>query len=336
MRLNLSGLISYSILILLLPFFSFTMTTNNEPVDVTAGKMTYKWEVEKVFLERSNNINPVLTQGKSTLKANMIMYDNKSETGYAFGNVYYRNDEDQIILTSGEGTYKTRLKEIVVKDNPKILMLKDNTVARSDLMKIYPEKDIVLMLGNVNITNTNFIIGGDEATLYQKTGKMIVIGNASACQQNTVITADKFDVQTRKGALDTYTAIGKVKIDDLKQGYTINSGRLDYYKEIGYSRITDHPVITFTNKNTKAYSIYMEKFDKEETANLMGNVVIVNDTKKAYSKWGYYYMHIKKMLLTGSPYVIDNQSKFQSDRIIYDINSETLNMIGKGAGYYQY
>ncbi len=312
-------------------------TSTNEPVDVSAGRMTYKWQIEKVFLENSNNIIPVLTQGKSTLKADMIMYDNKEEIGYAFGNVYYRNNKDHIILTSGEGTYRTRLKEIVVRDNPKIVMLKDNTVAKSDLMKIYPEKNTIIMLGDVNITNTNFTIEGDQATVYQKTGNIIVIGNACTKQEKTIINADKISFFTIKGSLESFNALGNVKVEDLKEGYTINSGRIDYYKEIGYTRITDHPYITFTNKNIKAYSIVMEKFDKEEKANLIGDVVIIQNNKKAYSYWGEYFMHIKKILLTGNPYLVDaKKSKFKSDKIIFNVDSETMNMIGKGAGFYQY
>jgi|GEM_PF-1430733 len=336
-RLNIIQVVSIIFLLICrLCFSQAANVTSNEPVDVTAGRITYKWEIEKVFLENSNNITPVLTQGKSTLKADTMIYDNKIETGYAFGNVFYRNYADQIILTSGEGTYSSRRKEIVVRNNPKIIMLKDGTVAKSDLMKIYPDKDTIIMIGSVVITNTNYIIGGNEATVYQKTGKMIIIGNASARQEKTVMTADKISILTSHGALDTYTAIGNVKIDDLKEGYTINSGRLDYYKDIGYSKITDHPVISFTNKNVKAYSIAMEKFDKEEKANLLGNVMIVQESKKAYSKWGEYFMHTKKIQLTGNPYLVERHSKFKSDKILFDVDSETMNMIGKGAGFYQY
>ncbi len=314
---------------------TFQVSTN-EPVDISAGKMTYKWDIEKVILENSNNITPLITQGKSSLKADMMIYDNKTEIGYAFGNLYYRNSAEQIILTSGEGTYNTKLKEIIVRQNPKILSLKDNTLAKSDMMKIYPDSDIIIMIGDVHITNTNFIIEGDHATMYKKTGLIVVIGHARATQEKTVMKADKISMQTSKGSLESYTAIDHVNVEDKKEGYTINSGRLDYYKDIGYSRITKNPVITFKDKNVQAYSIVMEKFDKEEKANLLGNVVIVQENKKAYGKWGEYYTKEKKMYLTGNPYLVEKKSRFLSDKIIFDVDTETMSMIGKGAGFYKY
>jgi lipopolysaccharide export system protein LptA len=81
----------------------------------------------------------------------------------------------------------------------------------------------------------------------------------------------------------------------------------------------------------------MEKFDKEGKADLLANVMIVQGSKKAYSHWGEYFIHDKKMVLTGNPYLIDEKnSKFLSDKIIYDDDSKTMKMIGKGAGNYLY
>ncbi len=314
---------------------AFKVSTN-EPVEVTAGKSTYKWEIEKLLLENTNNMMPLIIQGKSSLKANTIIYDNKTEIGYAFGNVFYQNTEEKFILMAGEGTYNTKTKELIVKQNPKIISQKDNTLAKSDLMKIYPDKDLVIMIGHVKITNTNFIIEGNQATIYQKTGQIKVIGNARAKQEKTIMNSDKIDIQSKNGILENYTAIGNVKVEDIKEGYTINSGRLDYYKELGYSKISQKPVITFKDKNIKAYSIIMEKYDQEEKANLLGNVIIIQDNKKAYAKWGEYLVKEKKMVLSGNPYLIEKKSKFHANKIIFDVDAETMNMIGKGAGFYQY
>lgn len=331
------------LIIFILVFFSsvhlhaqFAAMNTNQPVDVTAGRSTYKWEIQKTILENTNNQKPVINQENSVLEADTIIYDQKLETGYAFGNVVYQNKKDKMVLTAGEGTYNTKKKEIIAKKNPVLIMKKDNTKAKSEVMKIYPNRDYVNMIGNVWITNQKFVIEGDNADMFQKSGKFKVMGNAVAKQEKTILNSDIIEADSKGGEIGSYAATGHVKVLDKKEGYTINSGRLDYYKELGYSKITKDPVITFTNKNVKAYSITMEKYDKEDKANLLGNVIIIQGNKKAYSKWGEYFSKDKKMILTGNPVLYQGKTKFAAQKIIVNIDSETMNMIGKGSGIYEF
>lgn len=311
-------------------------TSKNEPADVTAGKSTYRWEIKKLILEISNNVKPVIVQGDTVLQANTIIFDDKADVGYAYGNVIYENKKDKIILLAGEGTYDSKKKEIIARNKPVIIQKKDNTYATSDIMKIYPNRDYVILIGNVRITNTNFTMTGDQANMNQKTGKMKVMGNARTKQGNSFLRADNLDIESKNGKLDSYVALGNVQIEDAKEGYTINSGRLDYFKDLGYSRISQKPVITFTNKNITAYSIIMEKFDKENKANLLGNVIIHQGKRKAYAKWGEYFIKQKKMVLTGNPVLVEKSSRFNSYKINIDIQEETMGMVGKGTGFYEY
>lgn len=330
-----------AILIIYILFFKILfaqnlLTNKNEPVEVTAGKSTYNWEIERIILENTNNIVPIIVQGNIILKANTILYDNKNEIGYAFGSIFYQNNEDKMILTAEEGTYDTKKKEIIVKQNPVLISQKDNTIAKSDIMKIYPDKEYIVLIGNVFISNSNFIIQGDQAILYQKSGQFKVMGNAKAIQDELTLYANKIDIFSKKGKLDNYTALGNVKIIENKEGYIITSGRMDYYKDLGYSKISKNPVITFKEKNIEAYSIIMEKYDKEEKANLLGNVIIIQNNKKAYAKWGEYFIKNKKMILTGNPILIEGQSKFNANKIIIDVEQETMSLVGKGNGFYEY
>ena len=186
-------------------------------------------------------------------------------------------------------------------------------------------------------------IEGNEAVLNQKTGKMKVTGNSRVKQDKTFLVADVFDISSKNGKMDNYTATGNVKITDKKEGYTILAGKLDYYKELGYTRITKgytnlgpNPVLQFTNKNVTATSLLMEKYDKEDKANLLGNVVINQGAKKAYAKWGEYFVKKKKMYLRGNPVLVDGKSKFNSFKINIDVTEETMTMVGKGSGFYEY
>lgn len=310
--------------------------TNKEPINLISGLSTYKWDIKKWILEYTNNIGPVIVQGESMLKANMMIYNENTEVGFAYGNVYYENKKDRNILTSEEGTYNGKIKEIIANKNPVIIMQNDNTVAKSDIIKIYPNKDLTYLIGNVWITNSNNIILGEQAILNQKTGKFNIIGNAKSIQKDSVLTADKIDIYSTNKQLASYTATGHVVLNDKVQGYIINSGRLDYYKELGYSKISINPVITFTSNNITAYSIVMEKYDKEDKANLLGNVIIIQNNKKAFSKWGEYYTKTKKMYLTGNPILVEGNTKFAAQKIMVDIEAGTMSMIGKGIGFYQY
>jgi len=310
--------------------------STNEPVEVTAGKTTYKWEIERLILENTNNQIPLIVQGEASLKANTIIYDNKKEMGYAFGDIFYQNKKEQVILTAGEGTYNTKTKELIVKQNPKIISKKDNTTARSTLMKIYPERDYIVMIGNVKITNTNYTIEGDQAIYYHRDGQFKILGKAKTIQEKTTLKADKIVVSSKSGNLESYTATGDVQVEDSKEGYTIKSGRLDYFKELGYSKITQNPVILFKDKNIEAYAITMEKYDNEEKANLLGNVIIVQEKKRAYAKWGEYFIKTKKMALSGNPMLVEGRSMFSANKILIDVDSETMSMIGRGSGLYEY
>lgn len=314
----------------------FATMDTNQPVDVTAGRSVYKWEIKRVILENTNGEMPYIVQGDTTLKANTIIYDDKEEIGYAYGNVRYENSKEKMVLTSGEGTYNTKKKEIIARVRPKVVMQKDNVTAKSDVMKMYSGKDYMLLLGNVWITNKKFIMEGDQATFFQKAGKFKLLGNARAIQEENTLNADKIDADSQNGQMNNYTAEGHVKVVNTKGDYVINSGRLDYYKEIGYSKMTKKPFLFFSNQNIYAYSIVMEKYDDEDKANLLGDVIIIQGNKRIYAKWGEYFTKIKKMILTGNPIMVQGNSRFNTSRIEVDVEAGTMNMIGTGTGYYEY
>lgn len=310
--------------------------STNAPTEVTAGRSVYKWEIKRLILENTNGVAPFIVQGDSTLRANTIIYDDKAEIGYAYGRVNYQNLKDRTVLTCGEGSYDTKKKEIIARKNPRIVMQKDNVTAKSDIIKIYSGKDYTLLLGNVWITNKQFTMEGDQATFFQKQGKFKLLGNAKAKQKDTTLYADKIDADSRDGQMDSYTAQGHVNVIDTKGDYNMRSGRLDYYKELGYTKMTKNPYLYFSNQNIYAYSIVMEKYDDEDKANLLGDVIILQGNKKIYAKWGEYYTKTKSLILTGNPIMVQGNSRFNTSRIEVDVEAGTMNMIGTGTGYYEY
>lgn len=324
-----------------LSFAGSFRTSPTKPVEITAGRSVYKWEIKKLILENSNKIQPSINYENSFLRAEMMIYDDNIKKGFAYGNVYYEDRKENIIMKAEEGVYDENTKEITLSKNPKIILKKDGTIATGNKIKIYPEKDTILLIGNVKISNTNIIVKSDIAEINQSKNTFVVKNNVEVIEKNSKLYADRLYLDTKKKNQESYTATGNVKIVDEKEGYAIYGNRLDYFKEEGYTRITGgysnetRPFIDFKEKNAKASSIVMEKFDKEEKANLLGDVIITQGKRTAKAMWGEYFIKRKKVILTGNPILEENNSRFQSYKINVDIENETMNMMGKGSGVYQ-
>ncbi len=310
--------------------------SQNIPVQVNAGQTTYEWEIQRWLLENTNSIKPRLVQGQSELTAQTIIYDYQNEIGYAYGNVFYQNRADKVTLRAGEGVYYTKEKKIVVRRNPVIEMKSSGTVATSDVMTIYTEEDYIILSGNVVIKSSNYTMTGDRATYYQTTGSFKISGTASTSMNDTLLTADRIDIVTENSRLKSYTAIGNVHAVNTNEGYTIESGRLDYFKDLGYTRITENPVIVFHEHNMRAHSIVMEQFENEKKANLIGNVIIEQGDQRAYARWGEYYSDQKIMYLSGNPILASGGSKLNANRIMVDVDAGEMTMVGGGTGFYRY
>jgi lipopolysaccharide assembly outer membrane protein LptD (OstA) len=311
-----------------------------EPVKISAGKTTVKMtsmrEFQQTILENQNRIMPNIIQGQNSLKAETIIYNGQQEIGYAYRNVVFEDKENNAVLTAGEGTYYTQERKVVVERNPKLLMRNDNTVATSRTMTFYQDLDYAVLSGNVEIKGADYTMRGDRARLYQNTGKFLMTGKAQTEDDDKILVADSIDIRTKDNRLENYTASGNVSVTSKTEGFIIQSGRLDYYEELGYSRITRNPKIIFKERNIVAYSRVMEKYDAENKANLLGDVVIVQGDRRAYAKWGEYLINEEKVILTGNPVLIEGNSRFNAFQIVVDVKSETMHMIGGGRGLFYY
>jgi lipopolysaccharide export system protein LptA len=241
-----------------------------------------------------------------------------------------------ISLRAGQGVYYTRDKKIVVSGSPVIEMKRSGTTASADVMTIYTEEDYIIMTGNVVIKSSNYTLTSDKATYYQSTGTFKLSGRASSPMNDTILTADRIDIITVNNQLKSYSAIGNVEAVNTNDGFTIYSGRLDYYKELGYARITENPVIVFHDQNMRAYSKVMDQYENEKKANLIGNVIIEQGDQRAYAHWGEYFSDQKIMNLSGNPILASGESKMNANRIMVDVSAGEMTMIGGGTGYYRY
>ena len=315
--------------------------SKEKPVEIKAGRAIYKWEIKRLILENSNNVLPNITYDNSVLSANLMIYDDNLKKGFGYGKIYYEDKKERLIVTAEEAVYDEATKLITLTHNPKIIMKRDGTIARGDKILIYPEKEDIFLIGNVNITNTNYSISGKNANLNQNRKSFQIKKDVIFIQKDSKIYADRIALETGIRGNENYVADGNVRIHDEKENYSIYGNRLDYFKDDGYTRITGgysnihpKPTIEFEDKNSKASSIVMEKFDKEEKANLLGDVVIKQGNKRAKAMWGEYFIKKKFVILTGNPVIEDGNSIFTSYKISVDIEKETMNMVGRGKGRY--
>lgn len=309
--------------------------SQNVPVQVNAGRLSYEWQIQRLLLEYTNSIRPDIVQGRDELTAKTIIYDQANEIGYAFDNVVFRNRAEGTTLRAGQGVYYTKEKKVVVTDNPVITMRSGGTTATSDSMTIFTEQDYVIMNGNVVIKSSNYTLTGNQATYFQSTGAFKIAGRATTTMNDTILTADRIDIVTENNKLKSYSAIGNVRADNTNEGYTIYSGRLDYFKELGYSRITENPCIVFRGHDIRAYSLVMEQFENEHKANLIGNVIIEQGTQRAYARWGEYFTDKKLMYLTGNPILARGTgSKMNANRIVVDMEAGEMTASGGGNGFW--
>ena len=256
------------------------------PTDMTAGKMTYQWEIKRMLLESSNTNIPRIVQGDMKLSANTIIFDDKNQIGYAYGNVYIENKKQGFVLTAGECNYFTAEKKMIARSNPVITSAKEGVKMTAEQMTFFIDQDLMILNGNAHIDGANYSMKGDAARFYQQSGKISLSGNTETKTKDSFFKADQVDIFTRNQQLDSYVARGNVVVINDKEKYTITSGKLEYYEARGFSRITENAVIDFEDKKIMADEIEITTKDQKLVSyKTKGNVRIIN--KKGDAENGY-------------------------------------------------
>jgi lipopolysaccharide export system protein LptA len=80
----------------------------------------------------------------------------------------------------------------------------------------------------------------------------------------------------------------------------------------------------------------MERYDREKKANLLGDVRIVQEGKIAYSRWAEYRTAERKMTMTGNPIIVEGESRWKTQKVIVDVDTGMMDMVGSGQGVFQY
>lgn len=309
--------------------------TSEEPVDITAGKSTYYWQIDKIILEKLDDQTANVVQGKKELSADTIIYDSETEIGYAYENVVFTDHEEGTVLTAGSGTYYTDTQKVVVWDDP-VLKFEDGTVARSDRMTFFSDGDYVILKNNVIISNGEMTMEGEKATYFNDSGKFKILGQATTKQSNMILTAENIDVTSEDDKIISYTAEGNVVAENPEEGYKIYAGKLEYFEETGYTRITENPYINFYEQDIEVYANQIEQYKEKQKSNLLGDVIIIQQDQKAYSRWGEYYTDEDMIYLSGNPIMVSGDSQFTAHRIVLDIEAGEMSMVGGGTGFYNY
>lgn len=310
------------------------MSQSSEPIQITAERSVFQWEIQRLVLEGKMKQVPTIQQGTSVLKADTIVYEDQKKVGYAFGNVSFQDAQRGAVLLAGEGTYDTRKREVTATKTPRLYLKKDNVEVTGNVIRFLPEKNDMFVYRNVKIKGKGYLLQGDQAQLYQSANRLFVQGNASLEQEDTTILSRTMQVFYGNGKISSYTALDDVSVTEKKKGYVITGGRLDYYEELAYTRITKDPQIHFTNDSgaAKVFCLVIDMYQNEERANLLGNVQIIKGNQRVTARWGQYYIKQKRIVLTGNPVLEDGNSRFEATVMIFDVDKQELVLEGRGRG----
>jgi len=325
------------ILLWLWSSIAFGVVEESEPIQVTAEKSVFQWEIQRLLLEGKMKQVPTIQQGSSVLKADTIVYEHEKKIGFAFGNVSFQDSVRRALLLAGEGTYDTIKKEVTATKNPRLYLKKDQVEISGRMIRFLVEKNDMFVYHNVKIKGKDYVLYGDQGQLFQTANRLVIQGQARLQQGETTIASRRMQILYGDGKLSSYTALDDVVVTEKKQGYVITGGRLDYYEDLAYTRVTRDPRIHFTNDSGAAQvsCLVIDMYKNEDRANLLGNVEIVKGGQRVTARWGQYLMKQKRIILTGNPVLEDKTSRFEASVMVFDVDKQELILEGKGKGRLQ-
>jgi lipopolysaccharide export system protein LptA len=310
---------------------------------LTAGQGTYFSQKQEVYVKEHPFVK--MAKEKTTARSDTMTIYNDRDYIVLIGHVVIRNVSN--LITGQKATYYSKTGRFIVVSNARAIQ--NDLTVKGDLI------DMTVLDGDIQ----NYVADGNVYLENKKDGYNLTAGKmdydkkigftrlsdhpsvnmseAGTTNQNTHMTADRIDLNTdTNGKMKSYTAIGNVHVRDLKEGYVIDSGRLDYYNAKGYAKITQKPVIHFEGRKMDAYALTMERYDREKKANLLGDVRIVQEGKIAYSRWAEYRTAERKMTMTGNPIIVEGESRWKTQKVVVDVDTGVMDMIGNGQGVFQY
>ncbi len=157
-------------------------------------------------------------------------------------------------------------------------------------------------------------------------------GQVKVTQEQGILYADKV---WHYLAEDRLEASGNVHYQEKKDNETtdIYGGRMVYNRKTGYGTVSKSPKIirqdTVNPKNdTTITGDLIEMFNNEKRAKVTGHVIIVQPEAKSKSDVADYYYQEKKLVLTGNPWVWqqneDNTSEYTGNVITVFTENERV------------
>ncbi len=243
-------------------------------------------------------------------------YDKLSNILIITGKIKFDDKNDNFQIFSDKATY--------LKNNERVIT-EGNSRAVNDVDKIYLEADefdynklsnILIINGKVKFDDKTekIQIFSDKAT-YSKNKEIInTEGNSKAINENgLVITADKL---IHNKILNTFEAIGNVKIDDPVKDYIIYAEKINYKKN-------EEKIISFgkseafieSKYNFKSNDLILYRNKMEMMSDKYSTINDDNSTLYELSKFKYYLND--KVLKGEKVYVTTNLNKDKSDKFFF-------------------
>ncbi len=308
-------------------------------VAVTAGKSFFKTIEELIILETANNRRPTISQGPVALIADTMIYDEKTEIGYATGNLRFADLNNRTFFSAQEGTYFTKEKKVVLRKSPEILLEQGDNISTKiigRIITIYPDDSYIHVQGNIAIDDGKTYITGEEVRIWSKEDKMIVSGNVQSISEDQKLVADRLNVQFQDGELYNYVARGNVIANSEEDGFTLQSGILFYDNTTDFYKALIEPSIFFQEQETISHANIIE-YDKTYWDRQFNRYVVTIQGKHeqiAYSRWAVFHGSNNIINMYGNPRLVQQGSEIFGTEIIVNIDSNNMEILGGGRGFF--
>ena len=308
-------------------------------VAVTAGKSLFKTIEGLIILETANNRRPTISQGPIALIADTMIYDEKTEIGYATGNLRFADLNNRTFFSAQEGTYFTKEKKIVLRKSAEILLEQGDNISTKitgRVITIYPDDSYIHVQGNIAIDDGTTFITGEEVRIWSKEEKMIVSGNVQSLSDDQKLVSDRLNVEFKDGELYNYVARGSVIANSEEEGFTLQSDVLFYNHETEFYKALIEPSIFFQEQNSISHANIIEYDRTTEIGNLIGNVVTIQGKHEqtAYSRWAVFHGSNNIINMYGNPRLVQQGSEIFGTEIIVNIDSNNMEILGGGRGFF--
>jgi lipopolysaccharide export system protein LptA len=158
----------------------------------------------------------------------------------------------------------------------------------------------------------------------------ILIGNAEVRSDTILLRADRIEIQGDNNQF--IDCIGNVWGHEEDKDILFYTDRLRYDRRLKIARLEGNSTLEDRQNEIMARGRFIEYDDKNEITIFQISVRLFKDDMVCRSEHAIYYRIDKTLDLSGFPIVYKKDDEFHADRILVDLDTDDVNMVGSVTG----